>query len=251
MQPHCPQCQEPIKAEQINIQRMVALCEACGSVFDIDNQRQKAKRRKVKRPPALRILAEDPLHLAFRTNFRLDRSESFRSSAIMSGVFSMLTLLMLGLQQEGEVPVFLPLMFLLLASAALYSLATIVYNQTHIRVDAEAIHVARRPLPSLTQARQVNLDGIDSFSAEETVASQREGYDTPRYHVWANFLDDGRRLVCGDLVEEYASYIASQLNQRLLQDDAVSAARLSDHQPGALDEELDRGLEAPAKEISR
>ena len=230
MQLQCPQCHRPVAAEQINIQQMVALCDACSSVFDVNIQRAKAKRRKVKRPSNLRILAEDPLHLAFRTNFRLEKSESFTTSAILSGVFSLVTVMMIGLYIEGEAPGILPLVFAVMALAALYSLATIAYNQTHIWMDEHAINLARRPLPSLTQARQISLDGIEAFSAEETAASQREGYDTPRYHIWAQLSDGGRRLVCGDLTEDYASYIASQLNLPLIQDDAASAARLSDAQ---------------------
>ncbi len=226
MQPHCPRCQEPIKAEHINIQRMVALCERCGSVFDIEKQRQKSKRRKAKRPPALRILADEPLHLAFRTNFRLDKSENFTTSFILSGVFSMVAVLMAALYLENEVPIVLPLVFAIMACAALYSLATIVYNQTHIRVDANEIRVARRPLPSLTRERQLELDDVDAFSAEETAASQREGYDTPRFNVWAHYAYGGRKLVSGDLTEDYADYVASALNRNLARDDHASAARL-------------------------
>ncbi|MDE2820028.1 MAG: hypothetical protein OXI40_09875 [Chloroflexota bacterium] len=230
MQINCPNCNHAIKAEQINIQRMVALCDECSSVFDISTQRSKVKRRKVKRPPHLRILMEDPLHLAFRTNFRLDKSESFQTSAILSGIFSLLTLLMTGLVLEGEVPIFLPFMFMAMAIAAIYSLATNTYNQCHICMEEDAIRVSRAPLPSLTQARQISLDGVESFAVEETSASQREGYDTPRYHVWAKYAGGDRRLVIGDLTDEYASYIASQLNQRLMPEQAASAARLSDSQ---------------------
>lgn len=226
MQLHCPNCDHPVAAEQINIQGMVALCERCSSVFDIKRQQPKTKRRKTKRPQQLRILADDPLHLAFRTNFRLDRSENFTSSAILSGVFSMVALLMAGLYLENEVPIALPLGFAIMACAAMYSLATIVYNQTHIRVDADAIRVARRPLPSWSRERRLELDDVDAYSAEETAASQSEGYDTPRFNVWAHYAHGGRRLVSGDLTEEYADYVASALNRNLARDDHASAARL-------------------------
>lgn len=228
MQPRCPQCDQPIKAEQINIQRMVALCPVCSSVFEINGIRPKAKRRKVSRPPALKVLSEDPLHLAFRSNFRLEKNESFTSSAIASGFFSMLFLLMSGLYLEGDVPFILPLVFLLMTSGALYALAAIAYNQTHIRLDDEAIAIVRAPLPSLTQARRIPLSGVEAFSAQETAASQREGYDTPRFHVWAQWADGSRKLVSGDLSEDYASYIASQLNRHRVADEAASANRLRD-----------------------
>lgn len=226
MQLHCPNCDHPVEAEQINIQRMVALCERCSSVFDINRQQTKTKRRKTKRPQQLQTLAEDPLHLAFRTNFRLDKNENFTASAILSGVFSLMTLLMAGLYLENEVPVFLPLIFVIMACAALYSLATIAYNKTHIQLAAASVQVSRRPLPSLTRERQLEMDDVDAFNAEETAASQREGYDTPRYHVWAHYAHGGRKLVNGDLTEDYANYVASALNQNLAQDDNASAARL-------------------------
>lgn len=248
MQLHCPRCDHPIEAEQINIQKLVALCAQCSGVFDINRPRAKAKRRKAHRPPQLRQHSADPLHLGFRTNFRLDKSERFQSSAILSGVFSLVALLMTGLFLEGEVPIFLPLMFVMMAIAAIYSLATITYNQTHIRMEDEAIHVSRAPLPSLTGARRIGLDGVESFTVEETTASRREGYDTPRYHVWANDADGGRRLVSGDLIEEYASYIAGQLNQRLIPDEAVSSTRLSDSQLDIDDHSLEQLEDASASQ---
>jgi hypothetical protein len=205
---------------------MVALCQRCSSVFDIERQHLKSKRRKTKRPQALQVLSEDPLHLAFRTNFRLDKNESFTSSGILSGVFSLLSLLMAGLYLENEVPFILPLIFAVMASAALYSLAIIVYNRTHIQLDGTSARVSRRPLPSLTRERQLELDGVDAFSAEETAVSQREGYDTPRYHVWAHYAQGNRKLVSGDLTEDYANFVASALNRSLAHDDHASAARL-------------------------
>lgn len=231
---------------------MVALCEQCSGIFDISHPRAKAKRRKARRPPQLRLHSEDPLHLGFRTNFRLDKSERFQSSAILSGVFSLMTLLMTGLFLEGEVPIFLPLMFVMMAIAAIYSLATTAYNQTHIRMEDDAIHVSRAPLPSLTQARRIALDGVEYFAVEETAASQREGYDTPRYHVWANDADASRRLISGDLTEEYASYIAGRLNQRLIPDEAANSACLSDSQSDLDDYSLELLQDADdSQEMSR
>lgn len=230
---------------------MVALCDACSSVFEVSRPRSKAKRRKATRPPSLRILAQDPLRLSFRTNFRLDKNESFQGSAILSGLFSLLTLLMTGLFLDGEVPIFLPLTFLVFATAAIYSLLTIIYNQTHIRLSEESVRVARRPLPSLTQERQIRLAGVETFNAEETAASLREGFDTPRYHVWALSIDGGRRLVCGDLTEDYAAYVAAQLNLGLTTDEAASSSRLSDSQSDDftiedLEDAVDSGIEPRA-----
>ena len=206
---------------------MMALCGACGSVFDIDSQRGKSKRRKVQRPDGIQEAENGALRLRFRTNFRLDKSESFINSAILSGVFSLITVLMTGLVAAGEVPFFLPIIFSVMAICAIYSLATITYNATEILADEHSLRVSRGPLPSLTQAREISLLDVDELTVEETLASQERGYDTPRYHVWAQVAGGRRRFVVGDLTEDYAYYVAGKLNAFLELDDAPDTSRLT------------------------
>ena len=86
MQVNCPNCGEKVPAENINIQKMTAVCPACDTVFsfDLPEAETKAKRRKVKQPSKLMIQDNDTLQMAFQTNFRLDRNEAFISSAMGS-----------------------------------------------------------------------------------------------------------------------------------------------------------------------
>ncbi len=233
MQLTCPQCNQPVEADNINIQQLVALCPACSAVFEFSmpRARNKPKRRKVQRPEHLRVEETDRLQLAFRTNFRLDKDENFINSATLSAAFSFVAVLMIALNLEGEGPLILPLLFSLLSALAWFWLATLTYNKTHIVMGEECIQVSRQPLPSLGKTRTITLSGIDSISAEETTASQEQGYDTPRYHVWANAIDESRKLIVGDVTENYALYIAGRLDEYLHRDEIAEVGRLELDKP--------------------
>lgn len=227
MQPVCPQCQQPVEAAQVNIQQMLALCPACSSIFELRPGLRRRKARKVQRPAGLQLSDGDPLTFKFRTNFRLEKNEHFVNSAVMSGVFSLLTILMIALNLDGEVPVFLPMLFASLAVGAMYWLASITWNTTEIAASGNSLMVSRRPLPVPASQRVLDLSSVDAIYAEETVASRQEGYDTPRFHIWASEMAGGRKLVVGDLTEEYATFVASRLDAWLREDDDRSVDRLS------------------------
>ena len=227
MQPVCPQCLQPVEADQVNIQQMVALCSACNSIFELRPGLQRRKARKVQRPTGLHLHDGDPLTFMFRTNFRLEKNEHFVNSAVMSAVFSLVTILMIALTMTGEVTLFMPVFFAAMAFATLYWLASIAWNHTEIAASGTSLMVSRRPLPVASSSRVLDLTNVEAFYAEETVASQQEGYDCPRFHVWASETAGGRRLVVGDLTEEYATYIASRLDAWLQESDDRSVDRLS------------------------
>ena len=77
MQVICPNCGEKVTAENINIQKMTAVCAACDTVFPFDLPEVKIKRRKVKLPTKLTLRDTETLQMEFWTNFRLDRNEPF------------------------------------------------------------------------------------------------------------------------------------------------------------------------------
>ncbi len=217
----CPHCGEVIPSANINIQRMTAVCPACDNVFQFEAPAAKTKRRKVKQPEQLDLReTEDRLHLAFRTNFRLDQHEAFRSSMVMSLVFTFITLMMIGaFSTKEDVPLIMPGVFVLITAAMYYWTALIAYNKTHIDVDHERIKVTRQPLPSpFNQITEYDLAGIAAIRYEETPASRKAGYDTPRYRVWADMGDGGRKIILNDLIEEYALFVVQVLNERLSQE---------------------------------
>lgn len=229
MQLSCPNCGETIAAENINIQQMAAVCAACNTVFAFDLPDVKAKRRKVKRPKYLNLQEDDTLHMAFRTNFRLDRHEEFILSVMGSLFLTFMTAIMINEYLVDDISILFPVMFGLGALALYYRLALAVYNKTHIEMDDETIHVSRRPLPGLfNSAHEIDLSGVVAIRCEETPKSTKEGYDTPRYNVWAEMTGGNRKIIIGDLIDDYAFYVAQLLNERLDSDADTDIAHLVD-----------------------
>lgn len=233
---NCPNCGAQITAENINVQQLVAVCAACDTVFPFkaptDADDDKIKRRKVKQPRYMQVYEDDQLHLAFRTNFRLDKSEAFTTSAILSTVFTLMTILMTFLAFTEDAPFILPLIFGSVALGALYRLALVVYNRTHIDMDDDTITVSRKPLPAfIIQPQEVSLAGVTAITYEETPASQKEGYDTPRFRVWAERMDGSRRMIVNDVIEDYAIFITQCLDERLNRATEVEVSRLEDREP--------------------
>lgn len=231
----CPNCGATVRAENINVQELVAVCGTCDHVFKFDSpteQAKKAKRRKVKQPEKL-TLREDPyrLHMNFHTNFRLDQNQAFLGGTI-GGVISGLTVLFM--LASGDELYLLPLMFTLMAVLWGYQAALVAYNKTHIDMDDEKIRVSRKPLFAFRPPIDVSLSGAEKIDTVETEISVERGYDTPRYRVYIQRVDGTQRMVVNDLTEDYAYYVSRVLNERLqeLRGD-YDAGRLVD---GARDE---------------
>lgn len=234
MQLVCPHCGAPISAENINIQRMAAVCSECHTVFGFDPSETRTKRRKIKQPPRIDTReTEQGLELAFRTNFRLDRNEAFLFSAGLSLMFTFLTLVIASKATTNPSPTteLVMLAFGLVTLALYYMVGLTAFNKTHIDVDDEAINVSRKPLPNfLAQPNTISLAGVSRIIYEQTAVSKKEGYDTPRYNVLAEQVDGNPRLVVGDVIEDYAVFVTQRLNEFLDGDDTPDASRLQDEE---------------------
>lgn len=239
MQITCPNCGQTITAEHINIQKMAAVCPACHHVFSFDLPAAKTKRRKVKQPEGLTLRDEDHLlSMSFRTNWRLERNQTFVSGMVGGGMMTLVTGLMINEYFEtGDMPFILPIVLAIFAVGMFYAAATVMYNKTYISMTDYEIQVKRGPLPGTNSTPQrIDLAGVVSIGYEETVASKKEGYDTPRYRVWVEMADGSRRTILNDLVEDYAVFVTQRMQEHLEDDlsqigdayDANSASRLID-----------------------
>lgn len=233
MQVRCPNCDEIVPSQHINIQQMAAVCPACDTVFQFDLPSAKIKRRKIKQPDHIALHErDDHLHLAFRTNFRLDQNENFLVSAIMGTVFGFMTLVLGPLILADGKPIILPAIFAVVSLVLFYYAALVAYNKTHIDLDNTRIRVSRQPLPNpLDQAHELRLSGITAVRYEETRASKKEGYDTPRYRVWAETEDGGQKLIVNDVIDDYAQFITQTLNEYLAADPALETSHLEEDIP--------------------
>lgn len=227
MQLTCPQCGHPVPTDHINIQQMAAACPACGDVFQFTLAKPKLKRRKARQPRHLQVREAEDLHIAYRNLFRLDKDDNFIASLTSSAVLTLATLITTGSYLAGEMRFILPLILGLATLPMYYWLGLIVLNKTHIDMDGASIKVSRQPLPHIGQTRQIDLLDVISVSTEETKASKQEEYDTPRYHVWANRSDSGRKIIASDVTEDYAYFIMQKLDEYLQRGADVDPSRLA------------------------
>jgi hypothetical protein len=227
MQITCPNCGQAIRAENINVQELVAVCANCDTVFKFTAPEEKSKRRKVKQPEQLILRDAEKLEMSFRSNWRLAQNQDFIGIVIILGMTIFLTVSSVGAAIGGAAPIFIPIVGTLISFFLAYLLGLLVYNQTHIVMDKERISVSRKPLPTLSNQLDISLHGIEAIKCEETPVSKKEGYDLPRYRVWAETADGSRRPIVNDVTEEYAYFISQRLNERLHED--VDVSRLEDH----------------------
>jgi hypothetical protein len=177
MQLTCPNCGQPIPSENINIQRMAAVCPACHNVFQFDTSPAKYKRQKVKQPQHIELDETDEhVNIAFRTNFPLDKNEILLLSGGLSLFFTFITIIAATRAPVNPTAALVTLGFGLFTLCLYYWVALTAFNKTHIRINNEEIEVSRKPLPNLfTQPHTISLAGIESIRYEETPASKKEG----------------------------------------------------------------------------
>jgi transcription initiation factor TFIIIB Brf1 subunit/transcription initiation factor TFIIB len=215
MQVCCPNCGAKVSADNINIQRMTAVCAACDTVFsfDLPEIKPKTKWRDVSQPEKMVLRDADTLRMDFATNFRLDRNANFFMGTA-GGIGASVIALMLG--ADPEVPGLLTLSILVIAAFLFYWSVLTVLNKTHIEMDEDLIAVERKPFPNpFEQKLEILLDGVTGFKYEETAISKKEAYDTPRYRVLAETTDGISRTIVTDVIEDYAVFIAQTLEERL------------------------------------
>jgi hypothetical protein len=228
MQVRCPNCGAKVSAENINIQKMTAVCAACDTVFSFDLPEPKAKTkwRDVRQPEKLVLRDAEALRMEFATNFRLDRNVNFIMGTAGGAGMSLIALM---LSTDQEVPSLLPVAFLLIAAALFYWSILTVLNRTHLEMDEDSITVERKPFPNPFEQRlEIPLDGVTAIKYEETAISKKEAYDTPRYRVWAETAGGISQTIVSDVIEEYAVYISQTLEERLYTDSDVDVSRLED-----------------------
>lgn len=226
---NCPICSEQVRAENINVQELVAVCSNCDTVFQFTSPEEKAKRRKVKKPEKLVLKDGQNLEMLFRTNFRLDANQAFITSAFGGIAMTIFAFVVGNEYLVGETNFFAPLIFTLLATFFLYRASLIAYNHTHIVMSEQNVTVSRAPLPSIfNQTQSISLNGVIAIKCEETSISKKEAYDTPRYRVWAETADGNRRTIVNDVTEDYAYFISQKLDEKLQFEMPQDMSRLVD-----------------------
>ena len=211
----CRHCGATIPAANINIQKMVALCENCNNVFALDQHKfvRKSKRVIPKRPPRVKLHTQaDDDHLAL--SYRLALGPGPKVGLFGTSIGSIvLTLMLVGMSRDGA-PGGAMLFVGLLLLFTLYMLATIVTTTTTISADDDTLQISTGPLPfPVSDDKTLNLREIRRIYVGQTVEAFSGGI--PANNVYAEMNDSRRVPVVTSLPYDYAHYLALLLDDYL------------------------------------
>ncbi len=216
----CPECGATILAENINMQKTLALCSQCNRVFDFGNMRLTARKAKPRpRPERLHILQDD-----YRVEMSYQRvfgpGAKFGMAAI--GFAAVFISLMTVFAALNGAPALFALFIGLIACVFWYILAVPLINTTRLTFDDDALEVHSGPLPFPTlNSSLLSTRDIKRIFVEDTVEG---GSGMPAHNVVADLFDGNRLRLLSSLPRNYAVYIAEALDAFLQADDESAAA---------------------------
>jgi hypothetical protein len=205
----CVNCGEPIPAKNINIQKTLALCDHCETVFDFSENvtskpsTQKPKNRKIKQPVDILINEDnEQLHLRFKWSLNIVPP----TVSILMGIWLLVSFLPLlaALNGKGEALGF----GILLGFFPLYYFVSLLVNSTRMDLNNATLTAVSKPLPWF-DGKNVNVDLINTV-----LYKQSKSFES-FYDLTAQ-LHDGREINLIELIPyEHAVFIAHEVNAYL------------------------------------
>jgi hypothetical protein len=232
----CKTCGAPIDVKNINLQTMVAACEACNSVFPFtaDDLRQPSdKNVKMKTPPGFDIQEEGETTLDIDMNWRrLLGGMEWMVIRLMGLGALFITPLSLAIWNEimtEPAPGLLPFLGVGISAVALacwYILGVFAFNRTRLTLTEDSFDYTHRPL--YWQGVHVPTDEIASIELAPTD-------QFPDYRALVIVTHDGRRKQVDHFQIHHAQYLQRRLQRALFKPAAPAIDRLA--------AELDDGAE--------
>lgn len=212
----CPECGADILAENINMQRMVVLCQDCNHVFEFGDHipGRKNKPRLHEQPPRVQLRQDDDNRLEMAYRWVYGRNVQVGLLATTVGSFLLTLSFIAALNDPASTPLAL-VAFALIVSAFWYMAAVFALTTTRVIADNESLTTKSGPLPfpPLHDNKTLDWEEIRNIYCEETSNSKQAGKVERYFHVWVQ-LDGGQRLaIQKDLPEDHALYITQQLER--------------------------------------
>jgi hypothetical protein len=220
---NCPQCEKPLKAEDISIENMMAKCRNCDHLFFFD---QKGNRdgiplqKQVLELPDGMSIRKMISQLEIRYSWRRNANGFLIFFAILWNLFLLPFVIIALTQWEWIILLFLSLHLLVGVGLIYYLLATL-FNATYITVSPRILRVEVTPLPIPMQAsRTLSADQIEQVYVKKYSSGKTNGEPTWAYAVEVILKNQANvRLVGGLKTADYGLYIEQEIEKYLHIDD--------------------------------
>jgi hypothetical protein len=217
MELKCTNCGEHISAENINIQRTLAVCDKCDHVFNFGDSvlTRKAKLRKARKPENLNAQDDgDSLELSYQ-QLVSDPNEKM-GLAIVSVLAIILTLISIAAFSDSDAPLLVRIIFSVLPIVFWYIAAVALTTKTRINVDREKIAIKSGPLPfPINDNKTIDYDDVTEVFCEETEESKKRAAFDRHYRVCMRFNDGNRVALLKSVPQDFAFYIAQSIESYL------------------------------------
>jgi len=213
----CPNCNTPIKAEHINVHKLVAVCPKCSRVFSIEPQiggavNYLSKHDKVKRPEIFEV---EESHDRFQVSYPW-RKGADRWLMVVLGIFLFIPgvlFSLIGFSDAAPVP--LQLLGVAFVLSALYIALITWSNRSILSLNQDDLQVVGTPLYFPLVNHHCKLSEIERFKTVPTGLNTDPEQDL--HTVFAYKRKGGRVRLMAGLSFDQALYVAQQLNYYLEQ----------------------------------
>ena len=222
----CPHCGSPISAEQINIQKTLAVCPACATVFDFSATvstpavviptAHKRKRRKVKQPEHITIQPNATgLDLVYKWGIKSESQSTLFWMGLWAVIAIAISIVFPLLSGEaifsGDSPFWLGTLFV--GGFPFYYFLCLFTNSTRFLLDEDQLQVRTTPL-WFWGAGHATVDTPDVEAVYWELAEDADE-DDENYTVYARLRDGERKKLLEGILKQDAEFIAQELNAGL------------------------------------
>lgn len=215
MRLRCPNCGSVIDRHNINIEKTVALCGACGEVFNFEGMVRGRKPKEREQPDGLRVTETDDevmVEVPLLPTLPLMRMLTVLGYLLMIVAALFFSFALIARARFNLLAVILAL--LPTVPLVYYGLAGL-FNRIQVTLNQTTLRVQQRPLPVLT-GKVFDHDRVLRF-----VVLANAGRGAFQNDVEARLSDGTRTILLRNLSEEDALYVKDTLNQRL-EDDTLT-----------------------------
>jgi predicted Zn finger-like uncharacterized protein len=214
----CPSCRAKVAVEDVNLDRMLAKCRACQSVFEIGNQVPNARiasatrldKASIPQPRSIKVEEEGVGLLLTRRWRRGSGWLLVGFAAFWNSILSIFIAVALFEKNgfPGPFPGFIWLFltpFLLVGIGMLYGALAFLLNRTTIRIGDGRIGVRSSPVPWPGNLSLGTQDLVQLYSRQHL--SHTKG-DVPMYHyeVWGLWQGGHKAKVVGGMEDQEQAY---------------------------------------------
>lgn len=217
----CKKCGEAIDSKDVNINKTIAKCNHCGSIFTFEDEvffQNKRGRPEYIMPPGTEVLT-----LLSSMEIELDWFKSMKRSniafetmfTVLWNVITLVILVTMIMAGQGGIIIFL-IAHLASGLGLAYNLMAKFINKTTINVDAEYLRITHGPLKTMRRNIEIRKDNIKQFYVTEySTNASKNGEPIKAYGLFAILNNNKRVRIIKDSNKETTQYLEQELENYL------------------------------------